>query len=65
MTKRALPTNWPEKVAQAAKSGAQDFGTILNLLIKHDPEGLKGRGLDATARQAFYAQKIERISRAA
>ncbi len=65
MTKRALPTNWPEKVAQAAKSGSDKLGVVLDLLIKHDPDGMRDKGMDAQTRRSHYAQRIEQISRAA
>ena len=65
MTTQPLPTNWPERVRQAAKRGHSDFGTVLNLLIKHDPDNLRAEGMDAPARRLAYARRLESLARAA
>lgn len=62
---RALPTDWPERVQQAARQGRHDWSVVLELLIKYDPDGLRHQDMDATARAAFYTQRIEDLARAA
>jgi hypothetical protein len=64
-TMRALPTDWPERVRQAARQGRHDWSVVLELLIKHDPDGLRQQDFDATARAAFYTRRIEDLARAA
>ncbi len=59
-----LPTDWPDRVKQAARRGG-DLGVVLDLLKKHDPEKLREQGLDATARAAHYAQRLEDLAQAA
>jgi hypothetical protein len=49
----------------AARQGRQDFAIVLDLLRKHDPEGLRAKGMDATARATFYASRVAELAQAA
>ena len=64
-----VPVDWPSRVGRAARGRstaerAVIAAELLALLKRTDPMNLRARGLDATRRQAVYAQQIDAQLRA-